>query len=62
MKLFPDKVATIVSWAEMAFGFGYTIGKIFINVCKSRCTLYRVFTVHTHSAKNESLETELEKL
>ena len=26
MKLYPDKVATIMSWTEMAFGLGYTIG------------------------------------
>ena len=26
MKLFPDKVATIMSWTEMAFGLGYSLG------------------------------------
>ena len=26
MKLYPDKVATIMSWTEMAFGLGYSIG------------------------------------
>ncbi len=28
MKLYPDKVSTIMSWTEMAFGFGYTIGAL----------------------------------
>ena len=26
MKLYPDKGATIMSWTEMAFGLGYSIG------------------------------------
>ena len=26
MKLYPDKVATIMSWTEMAFGLGYSLG------------------------------------
>jgi MFS family permease len=27
MKLYPDKVSTIMSWTEMAFGLGYSFGK-----------------------------------
>ena len=27
MKLYPDRVASIMSWTETAFGFGYTIGE-----------------------------------
>ena len=26
MKLYPDKVATIMSWTKMAFGLGYSLG------------------------------------
>ena len=26
MKLYPDKVASILSWSEMAFGLGYSLG------------------------------------
>ena len=28
MKLFPNKVSTIMSWTEMLFGLGYMLGKI----------------------------------
>ena len=28
MELYPDRVASIMSWTEMAFGVGYTIGNI----------------------------------
>ena len=27
MKLFPNKVSTIMSWTEMLFGLGYMLGK-----------------------------------
>ena len=27
MKLYPDKVSQIMSWTELFFGLGYTIGK-----------------------------------
>ncbi len=27
MKIWPDRVATIMSWTEMFFGLGYTIGQ-----------------------------------
>ena len=27
MQLYPDKVATIISWTEMVFGLGYAVGK-----------------------------------
>lgn len=27
LKLFPDKVASIISWTQMFMGLGYTIGK-----------------------------------
>ena len=26
MKLYPDKVASILSWSEMAYGLGYSLG------------------------------------
>ena len=29
MKLFPNKVSTIMSWTEMLFGLGYMLGKIY---------------------------------
>ena len=28
MKIWPDRVASIMSWTEMFFGLGYTIGKL----------------------------------
>ena len=31
MKLFPNKVSTIMSWTEMLFGLGYMLGKIIEN-------------------------------
>ena len=32
MKVFPNKVSTIIAWNEMFFGFGYTLGKYNTNV------------------------------